>query len=280
MVLNDDIITISIRVYFASIVRNYKNKVYNLIDIKDDLIQEGCCAILENRKQFENLLEKDRFNMQYKLARNAMYNYIYQNITKHTPLCGFEDFDIMEGDLLDFICCEDCYNLDFKFLINSFKFCLKDYEKKDVEILLKYFFFEDGKTTIIKKFNLKKDYLSCLVRGFRIKYFLYLKSFGYDFSFDFKNDEFSLSVSQKRKKIKDEAKKNNVEIFFDDKVIYKLMRENPQNDYAKILNKSFDYVSKIINRKSWVFKLKTFEVQLLRKKFFPECSIEKLLEGV
>ena len=132
----------------------------------------------------------------------------------------------------------------------------------------------------MKKFLITKNDFITLVRKFRFKFFELLKKYDYFYSYLEALDEFQPTESEKRKAIKKEALKQNKKIYFDDLLIYKLMRENPQNDYAKFLGVSSDYMKKILNRSSWVFKLKSFQVQLLRKEFFNNYSLEDLLTGV
>lgn len=268
---------ISFKCFYKSIVRNYG---FNLVDdIKEDLINEGVLSILENKEQYTNLTGVSLFKFKYKLARNAMCRYIYANKTRNKNICSFDDFDIIEGDLLNFIGCLDNYSLDFKFILESFEKILKEKFFNYRYILLDYFFNDINTKDILKKHSLLKNDFISLIRKFRFCLSDYLNKYGFNIKYSIENDEFVLPVSEKRKILKSEALKDGKTIYFDDCLIYKLMRENNYN-YADILGISANYLNKIINRKSWVFKLKTYQIQILRKKFFSTYTFEELLKEV
>lgn len=269
---------ISCKVFFKSILHNYD--IPFIDNIKDDLISEGVLAILENENNFKHLKDIDLFKARYNVAKRAMYNFIYKNVTKEKCVSSFEDFDVSTGNLSDFLETFDNYALDLKFILKKYNECLKEFSLQNSKVLKSYFFDNLSMKEILKKYEITKNDFITLVRKFRFKFFELLKNYDYFYSYVETFDEFQPTESEKRKAIKKEALKQNKQIYFDDLLIYKLMRENSNNDYAYFLQISPDYLKKILNRSSWVFKLKSYQVQSLRKQFFNNYSLESLLSGV
>lgn len=269
---------ISCKAFFKSILHNYD--IPFIDNIKDDLISEGVLAILENENNFKHLKDIDLFKARYNVAKRAMYNFIYKNVTKEKCVSSFEDFDVSTGNLSDFLETFDNYALDLKFILKKYNECLKEFSLQNSKVLKSYFFDNLSMKEILKKYEITKNDFITLVRKFRFKFFELLKNYDYFYSYVETFDEFQPTESEKRKAIKKEALKQNKQIYFDDLLIYKLMRENSNNDYAYFLQISPDYLKKILNRSSWVFKLKSYQVQSLRKQFFNNYSLESLLSGV
>lgn len=276
--IDNDFYLISCKVFFKSILHNYD--IPFIDNIKDDLISEGVLAILENENNFKHLKDIDLFKARYNVAKRAMYNFIYKNVTKEKCVSSFEDFDVSTGNLSDFLETFDNYALDLKFIFEKYNECLKEFSLQNSKVLKSYFFDNLSIKEILEKYEITKNDFITVVRKFRFKFFELLKNYDYFYSYVETLDEFQPTESEKRKAIKKEALKQNKQIYFDDLLIYKLMRENPNNNYANFLQISPDYLKKILNRSSWVFKLKSYQIQSLRKQFFNNYSLESLLSGV
>ena len=278
MIINNEIYDISVKCFFKSILKNYN--IPNIDIIKDDLISEGCLAILTHDPLFKNLDSVSLFKARYSVAKKAMYNFIYANVTKLSKVSSFEDFNLFSGDLSDFLVAPESNNFDFNFIYEKFMEFLLKLPVLDKSIVYDYVVLGLSKKDILKKHNIKNNYFISVIRNFRFSLSNYLKNFNFFISYSSDSDEFAPTESQKRKALKKEALSKNKLIYFDDLLIYKLMRENPQNNYSKFLNLSIDYLNKILNRQSWVYKLKSYQVQQLRKKFFKSYDLENLLSVV
>ena len=265
----------------------YKVKSQNF----DDAFMSAYIGILEglqNNIELKNVdfdnknLDKNIYIQLLKYARQGFRKYYFVKYENSIQKCSF-DKPILEnekksktfGETISF---EDVYNFDYEIIENLLQKELLNYSLQEKEIISLYI---DGMTKqdLMKKFKISFESLGNLIFAFRnnFKYIL-LQNDILDFSFDNENKEFSsyqeYQDGERRKELK-----NGLVVGRDIKII-ELVKTLPIDDLSAFLGLTNTVVQDIMEHKKGSSKFWLYQVQQLRKKYFPQYSFEELLEVV
>ena len=234
------------------------------LDKYEDIVPLGYIALLEHKKDYENIDEENRkFWKAVSYCSAGMRKYFDKtyNFEKVLTLSDYEETN--EKYIEDFLASNDIDSyINYESMKSLFLSVLLCYSQIDKQIIFDFMFNDISKTDIYKKYNISRFYLKNLVVSVRQDYFNILKE--NDF---FKNDKY-INLYYYFEKV--EKKK--------DVLICSLIKRRniPVEEIAKILNISVEKVSKILNHTQKNLKFYLFQIQKLRKVYFPEFSLEEL----
>lgn len=173
---------------------------------------------------------------------------------------------------------ENTYNLDYNLIVELLQKELSKYNLKEREVLSAYF---EGitKQDIMKKFRLSFEELGVLVCNFRSKFNNVLfENEVFDSPLLLDNREFSSYQEYQDGERRKELAKGLV-LGRDIKLI-KLVKTLPMNELSEFLGVSLDNLTDIIEHRKGSSKFWLYQVQQIRKKYFPTYSFEELFEVV
>lgn len=257
----------------------------------DDVFLYAYVGILEglNENSYLKKIDFDNRNLEKEIysklllfahrgVRKYGKNYLIRNKNNEEICCLDSPLKDEEnsknfGESLLFV---DEPNFDYEIIVDLLKKELLNYSLKEREIILAYI---NGMTKqdVMKKFRISFEDLGRLIFLFRGRFKnILLKNDIVEFSFDSQNIEFSsyslYQNTERRKELK------NSLVFGRDIRILQLVKDLSINELSSLLGLSIDSLKDIIEHRKGSAKFWLYQVQKIRKKFFPKYSLEELLE--
>ena len=257
----------------------------------DDAFMSAYIGILEGLKLDKSLnnvdfnqkqLDKDIYIKLLKMGRKGLREYYFEKNRSFAQICSF-DKPVLENEkksktLGEMIPFEDTYNFDYEIVENLLQNEFLNYTLQERKIISSYI---DGitKQDLMKTFNISFEDLGNLIFTFRNKFKdILLKNDIIEFSFDKDNKEFlsyqAYQDGERRKELR-----NGLVVGRDIKLI-QLVKTLSIDSLSEFLGLSISDLQDIIEHKKGSSKFWLFQVQQLRKKFFPQYTFEELLEVV
>lgn len=244
----------------------------------------GILEGLQNDNSFKNInlcdrnfMGKDDYLKLLKYGRRGIRKYFFSKSV--FPCCSLDKPIIDEkksktfGETIPFY---SSYYFDYENLKNLLQKELLNYNCYEKEII-KLFIEGMTKQDLMKKFKISFEELGSLILSFRKKFKdVLLKNNIFNFSFDSENKDFlSYQVYQNGERIK-ELREGL--IFGRDIKLIKLVKNTPINELSSFLGLSINNLQDIIEHRKGASKFWLYQVQKIRKKYFPDLSFEELLE--
>ena len=234
-------------------------------DKYEDIAPLGYIALLEHKKDYENIKdERQKFFKACSYCSAGMQKFFDSYSVGYFETISLTELTERHTDassLYNNIEELENYNL-LKSLFNE---VLAYYSLEDKKIIFDYMFNSLSKTAIYTKYKINRNYLKQLVVDVRKLYFDKLVE----------NDYFS-----KSKKIYNFNKDFEKVEKLPDVLICKLLKQNkiPIEDIARVSGVEVDKVLKILMHTNRKLKFFLFQIQKLRKAYFPEYSLKELAE--
>lgn len=278
--------------FVCACVRCCNSKFYKISKQNfDDAFMSAYIGILEGL-QFDEALKNVDFNQKQlnkdiyikllKMGRKGLKNYYFEKNCDFVQKCSF-DKPILENEkksktLGEMIPFEDIYNFDYEIIESLLQNEFLNYTLQERKIISSYI---DGitKQDLMKTFNISFEDLGNLIFTFRNKFKdILLQNDIFEFSFDNENKEFlsyqAYQDGERRKELR-----NGLVVGRDIKLI-QLVKTLPIDILSEFLGLSINELKDIIEHKKGSSKFWLYQVQQLRKKFFPQYTFEELLEVV
>ena len=246
-------------------------------DFLNECFLSAYIKILENKKNQDLSFEK-----KVKIVQNEVQKAIYKRNQKEDEKSFDEEYSEEEQNNFNILksnCLEE--EINYNTLKDLFINFYKNYNLPQKKFIIEKIFNNTSFKELAKKYKITINKLTEFLYNFRVDFLNYLVDNGY---FESKNN-FNIQrftrcfygniICLEKKKQGD---------LFDfsrcpkDFKIYKLIRENIKNinKYAKSINIPPTKLDKIIKHKSGNRKLYLYEINILRKKYFNEYTLEEL----
>lgn len=257
----------------------------------DDAFLSAYLGILEgvqNSSTLQNIdfnnknLDKSIYRELLCYGRRGLRDYFFEKNRSFAQICSF-DKPVLENDgksktFGEMIPFEDTYTFDYEFIENLLQKELLNYTLQERKIISLYI---DGTTKqdLMKTFNISFENLGILIFAFRNNFKdVLLKNGIIEFSFDKDNKEFlsyqAYQDGERRKELR-----NGLVVGRDIKLM-QLVKTLSIDDLSEFLGLSINDLQDIIEHRKGSSKFWLYQVQQLRKKFFPQYSFEELFEVV
>lgn len=203
------------------------------------------------------------------------YGILIKECSFDKPILENEKKSKTFGETIPF---EDIYNFDYEIVENLLQKELLNYNLEERQIINLYI---NGMTKqdLMKKFHKSFYELGDIIFAFRKSFKdVLLQNEIVEFSFDSENKEFLDYQAYQQGERRKELKKGLVE--GRDIKIVQLVKSLPQVSVSELLGLSISDLQDIIGHKKGASKFWLFQIQKLRKTFFPEYSFEELFEVV
>lgn len=245
-----------------SVFRRYYKSFY---DRFEDIAPLGYISMLEHKKDYEDIKdERQKFYKAYSYCASGMQKFFDSYSLGYFNTISLNEFT--ERHTEDFALCNNIEDYEnYNLLKSAFNEILFYYSLEDKKIIFDYMFNKLSKTAIYSKYKINLNYLRQLVVDVRKLYFDKLVEYGY-FSNSKKMYNFYKDFEKTEK--------------LPDVLICKLLKQNkiPIEDIARVSGVDIEKVPKILMHTNRKLSFYLFQIQKLRKKYFPEYSLKELAE--
>lgn len=252
---------------FEGQVLNFTFRKYfkTWFDKYDDIAPLGYIALIEHKEDYELIEdEKQKFWRAVSYCSAGMQKYLDSYSVGYFETISLTELTERHTDTFSF-----CNNIDdlenFNYLKTLFNDAISYYSTKDKKIIFDFMFNDMSKTAICKKYKINFVYLKTLIVDVRKLYFDKLVENDY---FSKKHNHYNF--------YKDFEKMEKLP----DKLICKLLKENkiPIEDIAKVSGVDIEKVPKILMHTNRKLSFFLYQIQKLRKVYFPNYSLKELAE--
>lgn len=252
---------------------------------RDDFIYSGYIEILENKDKLVGLVDLDYYRVCFNIACKGMNKFVithrYKNSQTINISTEFDDKDVGFDKFTDFHSADE--HLNYQCLVDYIKKFCSIYDSDKVKIF-KMFFNGSNLDEIKKQLKFSYANIKDSIISFRQDLFDYLLFNGLISNFKVEFDNIPLSYNTLASAQYDFIKKLKKSGQFDykfykhDYFIYKLIRKDSDfNKFASVLDIDNTRLEKIVNHKINCAKLKLYQVQQLRRSYFPNYSLSDLV---
>lgn len=247
--------------------------------ISSDLLLDGFIALKEFKK--DNVEFNDVVLMRHvcNVLQKKLRNMNNKCVSLSSPLKRYDNNKCLEdvtSDKKDYF-----EKYDFEFLETTMNNVLNLYNKETQKVLRFYFFEDNNRVATCKKFKISNQQLGKYVRDFREKFASKLIYYGYMDVLAYINeevDEFVLDKYHKNAYERLKAKKQGITLYnVNDYQIFKLMRNGNISEYASFLKWDENDLNATLSHAQRSKKLFLYQIQALRKQFFPSYSFNDLV---
>ena len=250
---------------FDGKVINYTFKKYfsKWRSMYEDIAPLGYIALIEHKQDYELVEdEKQRFMKAVSYCATAMQKFFDSYCVGRFEIVSLND--LIERHVEDITFCNNIEDFEnYSFLKTLFNETLQHYSLEDKKIIFDYMFNGLSKTDIYKKYKINTKYLKELVFNVRKSYFDLLVENGY---FAKHKTYFNL--------LSDFAKFEKQK----DILICSLLKEKhiPIEDISNITGVPVEKVPKILMHTKNNMSFFLYQIQKLRKCYFPEYTLQEL----
>ncbi len=252
------------------------NTYHKYASNKNELIDVGIDYVLENIGNTFDLTgeKKADFNILIKKCLNGIANYKNKNSNE-------VDFQVFseEENFLPFLYCDfpddvECENL--KNLLFQFLQTYNLLERKIILVYLKY----QNQNEVSRNLQIGIRTISSVIKSFREDFANYLLNCGYLENLDvLKGSKSEKQIAYCKKSLLRQRGVLSYDSYLNDFKIYKLLREEKDlKKFADCIDKSVEYLDKVIYHKVKKLNLTFYEIQKLRVRFFSNYPFLKLVE--